>query len=91
MSVHGEFQRLVADCIEFLVASSASESDWPTALARADAHVSESLSEAATMVLGLRTGPDALATPRFAADSEAEAFEELAEHLNQICHAIVGR
>jgi len=91
MSVHGEFQRLVADCIEFLVASSATDSDWPDSLARADARVSESLSEAAAMVLALHSGPDALEAPSFAANSETEAFEELADHLNQICHAIVGR
>lgn len=91
MSVHGEFQRLLAECVDFLANNSARQSDWPASLERADAHVEDSLNEAATMVLALRSGVDALEAPVFEDGSEADAYEALADHLTQICYAIVGR
>lgn len=91
MSVPGEFQRLLGDCLTFLENSSAQPSDWPASLERANSRVENSLNEAATLVLGFRSGREALEAPLFSDASEADAYEILTDHLIQICYAIVGR
>ena len=90
MSVHGEFERLLGDCLSFLAASEAAEAEgWCQELERARALKRDSLSDAARTALaliGTRT-PD---TPRFRSEVERTEFEGLLEHFGAICRLILG-
>ena len=91
MSVRGEFQRVLAECLALLETSSASDrEEVVTWLARASERANDDLGEAAQMVLHADAGESAKA-PRFEHVGELQAFEKSREHLRAICRAIVGR
>ncbi|MEE2663630.1 MAG: hypothetical protein VX681_05895 [Myxococcota bacterium] len=90
MSVTGEFSRLVEDCIAFLDASGAPQTDrWKQILQRAAERSVESLSAAADEVLALLENDGA--PPAFDEPHERDEFARLAEHLGAICRALLGR
>jgi hypothetical protein len=91
VSVHGEFQRLLTDCVTFLETSSAEDSErWCQQLRDADALREDSLSLAAQAALKAVEGPDA-GSPRFSGGEERRAFEELLEHFAAICRLVLGQ
>lgn len=92
MSVRGEFQRVLGDCLASLErGSSAPPELWRDPLAKASERVATSLAEAAECVLALGPFDDDAAALGFAAEAHAREFGERLEHLRAICRAIVGR
>ena len=96
MSVRGEFQRLLGDTCAFVEGSSSRDEAWSRALSEAGAIADETtsadaLERSANAVLALRAEGASPPAPRFESNAEAEAFESLADHLCEICYAIVGR
>lgn len=90
MSVHGEFQRLLDDCVAFLETSSATDAaGWGERLERAAALLDDSLSAAATAALEVvgERGPE---SPQFEALDEGLEFDRLLEHFKAICRLILG-
>ncbi|MEZ4215837.1 MAG: hypothetical protein R3E88_05115 [Myxococcota bacterium] len=92
MSVRGEFQRVLGDCLALLDAAPSSGT-WRAALARAGERVAEgasprSLVAAAEEVLALG---DAAPPHAFATEADSRAFAERLEHLRAICRVVVGR
>ena len=90
MSVHGEFQRLLGDCIAFLETSSAADAaGWQERLERASALQDESLTAGATAALEVVAdrGPQ---SPGFQSTQEDLDFDKLLEHFAAICRLILG-
>ena len=90
MSVHGEFQRLLDDCVAFLEKSSATDAaSWRERLERASALRDDSLSAAATAALEVvgERGPE---SPQFEALDEGLEFDRLLEHFTAICRLVLG-
>ena len=90
MSVHGEFQRLLDDCVAFLEKSNATDAArWRERLERASALRDDSLSAAATAALEVvgERGPD---SPQFEALDEGLEFDRLLEHFSDICRLVLG-
>lgn len=89
MSVSGEFHRVLADCLALLGASGVGNAEgWTAPLAAAAQRSREDLSAAARRVLEVLV--QSRAGPSFPSELEKEQFDQLREHLEAICQAIVG-
>jgi len=90
MSVHGEFERLLGDCLSFLSASGSEDADrWNQHLERARALKGDSLSDAARAALEVIDSRDP-ETPRLQTEAERVEFDRLLEHFGAICRLILG-
>ncbi len=89
MSVLGEFQRCLRNCVDALRDGAPSEAEpWRRALAQAADIARADLTQGAQQVLALRSGD--VGAPHFEHRSDAERFAELFEHLERLCRAIAG-
>ena len=90
MSVRGEFQRCLGDCLAFLEASAPAGAErWRAALRRAGALAEDDLSQGAAQVLEETAQGDE--SPAFRSPLERERFGALVEHLAAVCRVILGR
>lgn len=91
MSVRGEFQRCLGDCLAFLEASAPAGAErWRVALRRAGALAESDLSQGAAQVLE-ETAQRSDEPPAFRSPLERERFGALLEHLAGVCRVILGR
>ena len=89
MSVHGEFQRILAELVGFLERTGGPGSaDWSHELQDASELGRQNVSEGAVRALALLQGD---AAPTFVSPLEIEEFARLQEHLAAICRVILGR
>ena len=90
MSVHGEFQRLLADLVNFLRRTGAPGCErWIETLELAAERGQEDIDDGTQRALGLLQGKGPV--PTFSSDLEIEEFARLQEHLTAICQAALGR
>ncbi len=88
MSVRGEFQRVLSDCLGLLHETDAETAeDWITALKQAERGANDDLSGAARHVLDWI---DASSLPVGESDLSEEALARVTEHLAAICRVILG-
>lgn len=91
LSVTGEFQRVLGDCLALLETEAPPGGDpWAQALREAAARGSEDLSAGAESVLAARSRL-AAQSPRFRSATESARFDSLVDHLARICQVILGR
>ncbi len=91
MSVSGEFQRYLRECLALLeTAAAGNAAPWESALREASVRGSEDLSAGAERALAHCTELGAT-PPVFRSAPESERFEALVDGLGQICRIILGR
>jgi len=91
MSVTGEFQRYLRDCLALIeTGASAGAGPWQSALREAAALGAEDLSAGAERVLADCAQLEAT-PPAFRSAPERERFSTLVDGLGEVCRAILGR
>lgn len=91
MSVTGEFQRYLRDCLALLEAAASAGADpWQSALREAAALGAEDLPEGAERALACCAQLEAK-PPAFRSEPESERFETLVDGLGEVCRIILGR
>ncbi len=91
MSVSGEFQRCLRECLDLLeTAAPGGGAPWAAALREAAARGRENLSAGAERWLEARAGL-AGTPPRFGAPPDGDLFEARLDHVSEICRVILGR